>query len=194
MQKTEILEPGYFYHIYNRGNNRENIFIQDSNYLYFLKLYYKHINNIADTYCYCLLKNHFHILIRVKDNIPESATRIVQPFSNFFNAYSKSINKTYHRTGRLFEERFERKRITNESYLRQVIVYIHLNPLKHNFTSDFSQYMHSSYNTILSDKQTNLKKDEVIRLFDDIDNFIYCHNERFIRYENIIKEIDSDDY
>ncbi len=55
------LEPGKYYHIYNRGNNRENIFKEDRNYAYFLKLYVFHVGPIADTYAYCLLRNHFHL-------------------------------------------------------------------------------------------------------------------------------------
>ncbi len=55
-----------YYHIYNRGNNRENIFIQEGNYVHFLNLYGKYIPPIADTFAYCLLRNHFHFLIRIK--------------------------------------------------------------------------------------------------------------------------------
>jgi len=54
------LEFGRIYHIYNRGNNRENIFVQERNYAYFLKLWTKYIDPIDDTYSYCLLRNHFH--------------------------------------------------------------------------------------------------------------------------------------
>jgi putative transposase len=55
-----------YYHIYNRGNNRENIFIQERNYQYFLHLYSKYIDPIADTFAYCLLRNHFHLAVRIK--------------------------------------------------------------------------------------------------------------------------------
>lgn len=58
---------GNFYHIYNRGNNRENIFIQERNYAYFMELWWKHISPIAETWAYCLLKNHFHAV----DNSPD---------------------------------------------------------------------------------------------------------------------------
>ncbi len=61
------LQPGKYYHVYNRGNNRENIFVEERNYVYFLKLYAHHIQPIAETLAYCLLKNHFHFSIRVKD-------------------------------------------------------------------------------------------------------------------------------
>jgi REP element-mobilizing transposase RayT len=55
-----------YYHIYNRGNNRENIFIQERNYEYFLNLYAKYIEPVADTFAYSLLRNHFHLSLRVK--------------------------------------------------------------------------------------------------------------------------------
>jgi len=53
------LTYGSFYHIYNRGNNRENIFREERNYIYFLKLYTKYIIPVADTFAYCLLKTIF---------------------------------------------------------------------------------------------------------------------------------------
>ena len=55
-----------YYHIYNRGTNGENIFVQERNYEHFLKLYEKHILPVADTFAYCLLRNHFHISVRIK--------------------------------------------------------------------------------------------------------------------------------
>ena len=55
-----------YYHIYNRGVDRGNIFFEEPNYEYFLKLYEKYIVPVADTFAYCLLKNHFHLSVRVK--------------------------------------------------------------------------------------------------------------------------------
>jgi REP element-mobilizing transposase RayT len=54
------------YHIYNRGNNGQALFIEDRNYHYFLQLYTRHVHPAVETYAYCLLPNHFHLLIRVK--------------------------------------------------------------------------------------------------------------------------------
>ena len=59
-----LYEP--YYHIYNRGVNRENIFIEERNYVYFLGLYAKYIEPVAETFSYCLLRNHFHALVKVK--------------------------------------------------------------------------------------------------------------------------------
>lgn len=55
-----------YYHIYNRGNNGENIFIQERNYEHFMNLYYKYIDPIAETFAYCLLRNHFHVSLKTK--------------------------------------------------------------------------------------------------------------------------------
>ena len=63
---TEPLEPDRIYHIYNRGINGENIFKEERNYAYFLTKYAKCISPIADTYAYCLLKNHFHLAVKIK--------------------------------------------------------------------------------------------------------------------------------
>jgi len=67
MPKLIPLQPGQYYHLYNRGNNRENIFREERNYTYFLRLYAKHIEPVAETYAYCLLRNHFHVLVKIRD-------------------------------------------------------------------------------------------------------------------------------
>ena len=67
MEILLLLVSGKPYHIYNRGNNRENIFIEKRNYQYFLTLYEKHIAPIADTFASCLIRNHFHLVVRIKD-------------------------------------------------------------------------------------------------------------------------------
>ena len=66
MTNPTPLRHGRVYHIYNRGVNRENIFLEKRNYLHFLKLYAQHITPIAYTYAYCLLRNHFHLMVQVK--------------------------------------------------------------------------------------------------------------------------------
>ena len=74
MSSSLALEYGKYYHIYNRGNNRENIFREEKNYLYFLQLYSKYIPFIADTYSYCLMPNHFHLLVRIKTEKEQAET------------------------------------------------------------------------------------------------------------------------
>lgn len=195
--KKDVLESGAIYHFYNRGNNKENIFIEERNYNYFLQLVKKYLLPIADIYAYCLLKNHFHLAFKIKEkeDLPEKFTdKIHLPFSNLFNTYTKSVNKAYDRTGSLFQEHPQRNRVETERYLRQLIIYIHLNPLKHKFTDDFSIYKHSSYQTYLSEKDTNIKRAYIFDLFGGKENFIFHHNENQIKFEGLIDEIDKFDF
>lgn len=98
--KKDVFQPGAVYHLYNRGNNKEDIFIEERNYIYFLHLLKKYILPISEVYAYCLLKNHFHVALRIKEKekLPEKyQEKIHLPFSNLFNTYTKSINKAYER-------------------------------------------------------------------------------------------------
>ena len=194
--EKDIFESGHYYHIHNRGNNKENIFIEEKNYNYFLEKMKKYLLPIADVYAYCLLKNHFHIVLKIKDQkeLPEKfKEKIHLPFSNFFNSYAKSINTAYNRTGSLFQEHLQRNRIENEEYLKQLIVYVHLNPVKHKFTESFETYLNSSYRSYLSNKETSIERDFILELFGDLENFKFYHNERRLVYKCIIDAIDKMD-
>jgi len=198
----EIKEPilhGNYYHIYNRGNNGIDIFLETENYYHFLRLYSKYIEPIAETFAWCLLKNHFHVLVRIKEKEEINTTelsystvenpKIIDPsrqFSHFFNAYTQAINKRHNRTGSLFGRTFERKLVSSEIYFQQLIFYIHNNPVHHGFVEKMSFYPWSSYETILSNKPTRLKRNDVIALYGDAENFIFYHNQ-----EQDLNEINS---
>ena len=195
--EKEVFEIGQYYHIYNRGNNKEDIFIEEKNYNYFLLKMKEYLIPIAEVYAYCLLKNHFHVVLKIKDKeqIAEKyLEKIHLPFSNFFNSYSKSINKTYDRTGVLFQEHLQRNKILDENYLKQLIVYVHLNPLKHKFSKSFEDYKHSSYKTYFSSKETSIERDFIIEMFGGLENFKFYHQEKSLKYDGVLKEIDDMDY
>lgn len=175
MEAQEKLEKGYFYHIYNRGNNKEDLFPEEENYAYFLFLVSKYLLPIAHIYAYCLLKNHFHFLIQIKDETEIDDKKLHQPFSNLFNAYAKAINKKYGREGSLFRSNFKKIKIKDENQLINTILYIHLNPVKHEFSSKFKDYKHSSFESLISERATNLNRDFVLNLFGDKENFIGSH-------------------
>jgi putative transposase len=194
--EKDIFESGQYYHIYNRGNNKENIFIEDKNYKYFLEKMKKYLLPIADVYAYCLLKNHFHVVLRIKDKdeLPEKLKEKVHlPFSNLFNSYAKSINTSYNRSGSLFQEHLQRNRIENEEYLKQLIVYVHLNPVKHKFSKSFETYLHSSYRSFISNKETSIDRDFILGLFGGLENFKFYHDERRLVYEGVIDTVDKMD-
>jgi putative transposase len=173
MQPTIKLLPGNYYHVYNRGNNKETIFRESRNYDFFLNLYKKYIPKVCDTLAYCLMSNHFHFLVKVKQNTDPVKTSL--RFSHLFNSYTQSYNLFYNRTGALFQRAFKRKLAEDEDYLRILVQYIHLNPVKHKVTKNFENYKWSSYNLILSNDRDFILTDEVISLFDDLENFIYIH-------------------
>ncbi len=195
-----MLEAGRYYHLYNRGNNREDLFKEERNYLYFLKLYEYHTGPVAETFSYCLLRNHFHLLVRIKDpseHLPglEDLEGVIKPsraFSNLFNAYTKAINKAYQRTGSLFQKNFRSIEITSDVYFSRLVHYIHHNPQHHGFTDDYRTYPHSSYQMILSDHYTPFQREKVIQWFGGRTNFIDVHKKSSGK-NDIIHLIGEDD-
>jgi len=171
MQTLTPLEPGSYYHIYNRGVNCENIFREGRNYAYFLRLYTRHITPVAETFAYCLLRNHFHLLVRIRAHTQTDAVSPAlasKAFNNFLAAYAKAINKAYGRTGALFQHHFGRIPVTSDNYFAALVRYIHHNPRKHGFVSDFRDWPYSSYHTLLSDKPTRLERAVVLDWFGDV--------------------------
>ncbi|MFH1320776.1 MAG: hypothetical protein ABII90_09010 [Bacteroidota bacterium] len=103
--------------------------------------------------------------------------KLSHQFGNLFNSYTKAFNKQNNRKGPLFYPNFKRKQITTERYLRKLIIYIHRNPIEHEFASKINEWRFSSYNTLVSNKPTMLKREQVIEWFDDLDNFKFCHQK-----------------
>ena len=180
------MQPGAYYHVYNHANGDENLFRQDENYHYFLRLWAKYIEPIADTYAYCLMPNHFHALIRIKaeEHIRKiNSVRADMPmelyisrtFSNLFNAYAKAFNKMYDRRGSLFNRPFKAKEVSNDSYLTAVMVYIHRNPVHHGFCTAMEDWPFSSYHALLSGQVTKLNRAEALQWFSGSDEFKKSH-------------------
>jgi len=194
MAKETPLVSGGYYHLYNRGNNRENIFHEARNYDYFLRLYAKHIFPVADTYAYCLLKNHFHFLIRIKEDLSglKNLRGVSKPFSNFFNAYARAFNRAYGRTGALFQRPFGRVPVTTDVHFIRLVTYIHQNPQKHGFVSDFREWPYSSYHAHLSDKATRLQRDDVLAWFNGRQQLEAAH--QFIVAEQEVVALAPDDF
>ncbi len=188
--KHQPFEVGHFYHVFNRGNNKENIFKTEDNYVYFLNLVKKYLLSICDIYSYCLLSNYFHFIIKIKDfnelpeNFKSGKTKLHQLFSNLFNAYIKAINKKNQRTGSLFQEHLKRIQINDEDYLRNLIVYVNTNPTHHSI-SNFEDYKYSSYRSLISKKDSLLKREEVLNLFNNVENFKFVHKVKKLNIETI---------
>ena len=146
------------YHIYNRGNAKENIFINDQDRGVFIcrlrkclfpndKEFEKdRVNSTPlpdkafSLISYCLMPNHFHFLIKQNTEIPISTL-----MSRLCTAYSKYFNKKYKRIGHLFQDQFKQVHIDNNEYLKWVSCYIHQNPKVAGLITDASSYKWSSY-------------------------------------------------
>jgi putative transposase len=199
--RIQTLEPECYYHIYNRGINSDKIFENVDNYLFFLKQFSKYVMPVCDVYAYCLMPNHFHFALKIKskeelllfarnelkltkvnsEGLHAIQNVVSKQISKFISSYGQSYNKAHSRHGALLESPFKRKKIDSEEYLRNLILYIHQNPT--DLKRDFKTYKFSSYAAMLSNAKTNLRRTEVIELFDDLDNFIFYHNNPFESFD-----------
>lgn len=189
---AEILEPDCYYHVYNRAVGSDLLFKNNRNYLYFLKLSKKYLDDYFEILAYCLMSNHFHFLIRVKsfDEISKKISKdkilsanemsrfLSMKFGHLFNSYAQAFNKENHRVGSLFKNNFKRKRITTKEYLVNVIQYIHYNPKAAGLVKNITDWEYSSYQHILVGKGDFVKIEDVVELFDDLENFVFVHSQK----------------
>jgi REP element-mobilizing transposase RayT len=188
----ESLEYGRIYHIFSKGVNGCNLFYTNNNYRHFLRLYEKYIDPVAETYAWALLGNHFHFLVRIKEEHDINLNQLPRPvhccedyipnlkkihlyFSDLLNSYAQSINKQENRTGTLFERPFRRLHVDNHTYLRNLVLYIHNNPVRHGFTNDHKDYPWSSYGTIITLNKAAPFCERVIGWFNGKGEFINSH-------------------
>ena len=152
-----VLQTGKFYHLYNRTNNNEKLFKEESDYLYFLERYRFYLSRDVLTIAYCLMPTHFHLVIKVTtDNCP----LLKKNFAAFLCGYTKRVNRWYHRHGSLFQPRSKAKEIKDEAYLLTLVTYVHQNPLRSKLVERLEYWKFSSYpdlagfrNGILPDKK-----------------------------------------
>jgi len=138
--------PELHYHIYNRGNNREIIFFEPDNYLYFLKKINEYLVPVSDILVYCLMPTHYHIVVRVKKPSEVFKTsEVSNAMMKLSVSYTKAINKRFQRVGVLFQGQFQAKPILTSEYLLNLCRYIHGNPVKDGIVADISQWPYSNY-------------------------------------------------
>ncbi len=197
----EELKEGYYYHIYNRGAGKAQIFWDHHDYVRFIEKYWFYLQFTLETFAYCLLRNHFHFLIRVRtieeqkdyyqlltsthtagsffgDKYPE--TKPYHPSTQLrhhFNSHTRYINKKMKRSGTLVEGTFKRKQIQDDYHLRHMVCYIHRNPIHHKIIRNYSKYPYSSYNCYLSNDSPHLNCKQVLENFGGMSNFIEAHKE-----------------
>ncbi len=203
MPSIKVITPilgGSYYHIFNRGLNRQKVFFNEENFKYFLVLFEKYLNPFVSLLAYCLIDNHFHFLIKVKDDITRQDTRmssfqkddipldeaigfaVSNQFRRFFISYIMTINNQESRTGNLFDRTFKRLEIKDEEHLKYLAFYIHYNPQKHGIISDFRNYRFSSWNAYNTKSPSKLDRELLLEIFEGKNEFIeyhkYFHQEK----------------
>ncbi len=163
MPRREIpFVSNQYYHFYNRGNNREKVFFESENYLYFLKGLRKYMLPFVEVIAYCLMPTHYHVLGRIKP-VKETETSEVLKTSEvlssevltssaisnammkFIVSYTKAINKRFDRVGTLFQGQFHGKPIETYSHLLTLCLYIHANPVKDGLVFLPEEWQFSNY-------------------------------------------------
>jgi putative transposase len=180
--RTIKLEKGKYYHIYNRGANRQSIFFADENYRFLLrKVEHYTIQTRITVIAYCLMPNHFHFLFRQDGEIS-----ISDCMQKIFNGYTKAINKMYNRTGTLFESPFKAKVIETEEYAIHLCRYIHRNPVEAKLVTQPDFWEFSNYAEWIGKRKESLKDEMFItahfKTADDYINFVlnYKGKQKYI--------------
>lgn len=153
-------EEGYIYHIYNQGNNKQKIFFNRENYLFFLKKIKTYITPYADIFAWCLMPNHFHLMVKVSyltigvalSDTDGRMRTINESIGIMLRSYTNAINKQQNRTGKLFREKTKAecvncpKGISPSFYNTETGTQIHINDPQKQYPQVCFNYIH--YNPV----------------------------------------------
>ena len=170
MPRREIpFVPDIYYHFYNRGNNRQAIFFEPENYLFFLRRFRKYLVPFVDVLVYCLMPTHYHILVRVKQQTSEVlktsdvSKQVSLAMQKFIISYTKAMNLRFSRVGALFQWQFQAKPIQTDSHLRNLCIYIHANPVKDGLVAALEDWIYSNYLKWLGQRKGTLVDPQFIQ-------------------------------
>lgn len=165
-----------YYHIMMRGNNRESIFNRDEQKRYFLdSLEKQQDDQLIHIAAFCLMNNHVHIVVKAEYSSLAKAIKSVNI------SYAMQFNQTWHRVGHVFQDRYKSEAIEDDTYLMQVIRYVHNNPVKAKLVKSPEEYRWSSFNEYLFDNViiSSLQKEFILGLFtNNINQFADFHKQR----------------
>ena len=174
------LAPHNYYHIYNRGNNRQKIFFEEDNYYFLLRRIRENIIDFSDVLAYCLMPNHYHLLVKIIDE-----EGFIKGIKKTFISYTKAINKRYNRSGHLFEGRYQYKFVPEDNYLLHLSRYIHLNPVRSKLTNNPANWPYSSYCEYIGKRKIDFIKPEIVLLqIKNYQKFVYSFQDEQGYYLN----------
>jgi REP element-mobilizing transposase RayT len=152
-RRHTTFRAGHYYHIYNRGVDRGDIFLSTENYAYFLRLLKKNSARYAvGVVAYCLLPNHYHLLLKptVDNNLQLLA-------KSTFGSYSQAVSKQQSRSGPLFQGRYRSIHVAEEDYLADLARYIHLNPTAAGIVAAPASWAYSNYRDVIGQRRGTLR-------------------------------------
>lgn len=189
--RVKVYVSETYYHLYNRGWNRTEIFREDGDYEYFEWLLarhlspdpvkdtkgreFRHLREDVDLVAYCLMPNHFHMLIYQRDD-----HTIAQLMSSVLTAYTMYFNRKYTRRGSLFESTYKAVPILEDAQLIHITRYIHLNH------SSYRTWPYSSYKDYLRIPREWIEPKNILELFDSKEKY----KEFVDDYESLQRERD----
>jgi putative transposase len=177
---------GHFYHIYNRGVNKQAIFSREENYHFLVQHMQKYLRLYPiSMIAYCLMPNHYHMLLFA--NHDGSPGLFIQ---RLFNSYSQAFNMQERRSGTLFEGRSKSKLIFENDYLFQITRYIHLNPVHAGLVQKPEDWAFSNYREFIGMRKSPLFDAEFFETqFGTPDEYrLFVDGETSLNAENLIKK------
>jgi len=157
-RKTPFL-PNNYYHVYNRGANRADIFLNDKDYTFLLKQVKDHIKEFDITViAYCLMANHYHFILR--QNGEAKISGFIQAV---FHVYSSAFNALHKHSGTLFEGPFRAIFVDKNEYLLHLCRYIHRNPLEAGIVVKPEQWHYSNYAEFIGKRKGTLVDREFVQ-------------------------------
>jgi putative transposase len=175
MTNTPLIK-GEFYHFFNRANSQsDKLFYQERNYRYFLKLWTDYMDRHFEVWSYCLIPNHFHFLVRVREQ--DTTNYAMESWRRLAISYTQAINKQENRRGSLFQEHPKHLLVKSDTHLMTLIRYIHHNPVHHGLTQQLNNWHYSSYSAFFSSVPSRIMRSDVIALFGSIDAFKQFHQQ-----------------
>jgi REP element-mobilizing transposase RayT len=206
--------PDHYYHIYNRTNNKEDLFLSDDNRIFFLDLVRGKLSGFANILGFSLMENHFHLCIITNSHLKtvnyikslppsKKSLRMKQfienqedadlfndvfsyLFSGIFNSYSQSFNRKNSRKGNLFYSSFKRSLLETQTKIQFIIYYIHHNARKHGVVIDFKKHEWNSYHLISINDDSIIDIKSTLKVFGNYKQFLSYHEEFLLPNDQLL--------
>ncbi len=214
---------GKIYHVYNHANGFELLFEENYCYEVFIMKLERFIMPYADVLAFCFIPNHFHLVLRIRSEqeiakylllmhqsktrpfnrtvIPVRLYQLKEPekffrrrFSDFFNSFTRHTNLVRKRKGSLFIKSYKFKLVETHLYLKYLIYYVHLNPVKHGLRKSVRDWQWSSYRSYVWEDFEFVETEFIIDFFGGIDKFLDYHNRPYspVKHHESVDEKEAD--